>query len=159
MDDISFILNDIKYNFRVASIIRHNDKVLLHKNINDPFYTIPGGRIKILEDSISALKREFREEINAKINIKKMIAVVENFFNYENKKYHEIMFIYESDFTDINFYNTEVIKGIENKGNLQFTWKKKEDLDSLDIRPINIKKLLYSETEDFLHILDNNKSF
>lgn len=154
MNDISFMINGIKFNYRVATIIRHNDKILLHKNINDVFYAIPGGRIKLGEDSKTALKREFIEEMNAKINIKKMVSVVENFFNYDNKEYHEVMLIYESDFVDSNFYNTEIIEGIEKKGELHFVWKKIEELINLDIRPTNIKKLLCNTSESFSHIID-----
>lgn len=157
MNDISFMLNGIKFNYRVATIIRHDDKVLLHKNINDVFYAIPGGRIKSGEDSKTALKREFAEEMNAELNIKKMVSVVENFFNYDNKEYHEVMLIYESDFIDFNFYNTEVIKGIEKTEELQFVWKKIEDLNNLDIRPTNIKKLLCNTSENFSHIIDKYK--
>ena len=61
-DDITFILDGIKFNCRVATIIRNDDKVLLHKNINDDFYALPGGRIKSGEDSETALSREFTEK-------------------------------------------------------------------------------------------------
>lgn len=156
-DDITFILDGIKFNCRVATIIRNNDKVLLHKNINDDFYALPGGRIKSGEDSETALSREFTEEMNAKINIKKMVALVENFFNYDKKKYHEIMLVYECDFVDFDFYNTEFIKGIEKMGELQFVWKKIKDVENLDIRPTNIKRILCNKTENFSHIIDKNK--
>lgn len=61
--DISVILDRYKFNYRVACIIQNKDKILLHKNKEDIFYALPGGRVKIGENSISALKREFMEEI------------------------------------------------------------------------------------------------
>ena len=148
MDDVTFWLNDIKFNYRVASIIRYDNKILLHKNINEDFYALPGGRIKLREDSKTALSREFVEE---------MVAIVENFFNYDKKKYHEIMLIYECNFEDSIFYNTEVINGVEKEGKLQFVWKKIEDIDNLDIRPTSVKRILCNKTEEFLHIIDKNK--
>ena len=157
MDDVTFWLNDIKFNYRVASIIRYDNKILLHKNINEDFYALPGGRIKLREDSKTALSREFVEEMNAKINIRKLVAIVENFFNYDKKKYHEIMLIYECNFEDSIFYNTEVINGVEKEGKLQFVWKKIEDIDNLDIRPTSVKRILCNKTEEFLHIIDKNK--
>ena len=156
MNDISFILNGVKFNYRVATIIRHGEKILLHKNKNDDFYALPGGRVKLEEDSKTALHREFIEEMNAKIDIKKIIAVVENFFNYDKEKYHEIMLIYECNFVDTNFYNTEFIKGIEESGNLQFVWRKINDLDNLDIRPVNVKELLHNEEKIFSHIINKD---
>ena len=148
MEDVSFMLNNFKFNYRVATIIKHDDKILLHKNVNDIFYALPGGRIKIGEDSKTALAREFNEEMNVNINIKKMISVVENFFNYDNKEYHEVMLVYESEFVDSNLYSKDIIKGIEKEGELYFVWKKITELTNLDVRPIIIKKIICNKLEN-----------
>ena len=80
----------------------------MHKNINDDFYAIPGGRIKIGEDSISARKREVYEEIGVNVNVDKMIGLVENFFEYNGKKHHEVMIVFSSSFDkDSDLYNQE----------------------------------------------------
>ena len=155
MKDISVLIDEIKFNYRVAAVIRDNDRILLHKSKEDVFYAIPGGRIEIGEDSKTALKREFLEEINAKINIKEMIGVVENFFEYNNKKYHEIMFLYEARFVNFELCKLDTINGIENDGKLKFVWKNLTDINELDIRPISVKKILLDSESNFKHIIDD----
>lgn len=83
--DVSVMINNTKFNYRVATLIKNNNKILLHKSKEDDFYAIPGGRIMIGETSENALKREFLEEIGAKIIIKNYLGTVENFFEYNEK--------------------------------------------------------------------------
>lgn len=156
--DVSFIMSDYKFNYRVATIIRNDYKILLHKNKNDIFYAIPGGRVKIGEDSIKTLKREFLEEIGAKIKVDRMIGVVENFFTYNNKEYHELMLIYESSFEkDEGFYDKKIVKGIENDGKIEFVWKSIAEIKELDLRPKKLKDLLIDNNmKDFVHIIDKS---
>ena len=148
--DISLMIEDYRFNYRVATIIRNGDKVLLHKNENDDFYAIPGGRIKIGEDSISALKREVYEEIGVNIKVNKMIGLVENFFEYDGKKCHEVMIVFSSSFDkDSNLYNQEIIKGIEKNKQLNLVWKSFNEIKDLDVRPIKLKNIVTNKQEHF----------
>ena len=61
------------------------------------FYRCLGGGIEFQETSQDALKREFKEEINVDIEIKKFLGVSENIFTYENKPGHEIVLYYQID--------------------------------------------------------------
>lgn len=99
--DISLMINEYKFNYRVACIIKNGDKILLHKSKKDDFYALPGGRVMIGEDSASTLKREFEEEMGAKIEVKNFLGLVENFFEYNEKKYHELMLLFEAQFSAV----------------------------------------------------------
>ena len=116
MEDICVMLDGYKFNYRVAAIIKKDGKILLHKNKKDNFYAIPGGRVKVGESSIKTLKREFIEEIGKDINVKDFTGLVENFFEYNGKKYHEIMFLFNVEFVDNDLYNVEKITGLEENG-------------------------------------------
>ena len=48
--DITIDIEDYKLNVRAAGIIIHNNKVLLHKNINENHYALIGGRVEIGEN-------------------------------------------------------------------------------------------------------------
>ena len=65
--DINFKENDFTFNYRVAAIIRYQDKLLVEKNSEVDYYGLIGGRCKLGEDSITAIKREILEEINDRI--------------------------------------------------------------------------------------------
>lgn len=153
--DISVMIDNIKFNYRVATIIKNNNKILLHKSKEDNFYAIPGGRIMIGETSENALKREFIEEIGAKITIKNYLGTVENFFEYNGKKYHELMIVYESTFdSNSNFYKEERIIGLEEDGKIEFIWKTIDEIKQLDLRPLFLKENIISNTQ-ITHLINN----
>lgn len=153
--DVSVMINNTKFNYRVATLIKSNNKILLHKSKEDDFYAIPGGRIMIGETSENALKREFIEEIGAKITIKNYLGTVENFFEYNEKKYHEVMIVYESNFdSDSNFYKKERIIGLEGNGKIEFIWKTIDEIKELDLRPLFLKENIISNTP-ITHLINN----
>ena len=98
--DITLKVEDYKLNMRAAGIIIHNNKVLLHKNVNADHYAVIGGRIKIGESSYDAVKREILEETGKEVEITGYIATIENFFELKGEKYHEILFVHKAEFKD-----------------------------------------------------------
>lgn len=153
--DVSVMINNTKFNYRVATLIKNNNKILLHKSKEDDFYAIPGGRIMIGETSENALKREFVEEIGAKITIKDYLGTVENFFEYNGKKYHEVMIVYESNFdSDSHFYKKERIRGLEKDGKIEFVWKTIDEIKQLDLRPLFLKENIISNIQ-ITHLINN----
>ena len=48
-----------KFHVRVAAIIYNSDKtkIFMQKQKNKDYYMFPGGRIKLYEDSLNAIKR------------------------------------------------------------------------------------------------------
>lgn len=73
---------------------------------NQTFYRCLGGGIEFLEKSTDALKREFKEEINAEIVVKDFLGVFENIFTYNGKNAHEIIFFYSIEIPD-KYYKDE----------------------------------------------------
>lgn len=153
MEDICIMLDGYKFNYRVAAIIKKDNKVLLHKSKKDDFYAIPGGRVKAGEPSVDTLKREFKEEIGRDINIKSFAGIVENFFEYNGKKYDELMILFEAEFIDYNLYEVEKITGLEENGKIEFVWKNLNELNNLDVKPVFLKEKLI-KNEKIGHILN-----
>lgn len=61
--DLCLDVGEYIINVRVGGVIRNENKVLVHHNPKKNHVALIGGRIKMGEDSISALKREIKEEI------------------------------------------------------------------------------------------------
>lgn len=153
--DITIDVGEYKLNIRTSAIIIHNGKVLLHNNKNDNQYALIGGRIKIGEDSETALKREIMEELGKEIEINGLCAVVENFFEMNELKYHEILFIHKAEFKDVN--DKKIIKNLqnlENKDYLQYEWIDIDKIDDYNLLPIASKKVL-KENKFPVHIINN----
>ena len=146
--DIKFVNDDgIKFNFRVAAIFKNGNKVLLQKNKKSgDYYSLIGGRVKFLEDTKKAMIREIKEEVG--VNIKddelSLLEVVENFFVYDNTKFHELLFVYKVDNESINnkdnFYTLDKDKNSINK------WYDIDEAKNFDIRP-SFAKHWFADTE------------
>lgn len=102
MEDISILINDVKFNFRVGAIMTYKGSVIIEKNHKPTHGVLPGGRVKTLEDIKSALIREIQEEMHFDISNKEIVLqdIIENFFTNNNVKFHELYFVYRVELDD-----------------------------------------------------------
>ncbi len=141
--DITINVDDYKLNVRAACMIQHNNKVLVHRNINSDHYCLIGGRVKIGEDSETTIKREVKEEIGKEIEITGYIATIENFFEMKGAKYHEYMFIYQAEFKEKkDKLIEEELKNIEGKDYLKYVWLDLNKISEHPILPQVVKEIL-----------------
>lgn len=77
---------------------------------NEAFYGCLGGGIEFLEKSSDALKKEFKEEIGANINVNNFIGIHENIFSYQGKKAHELILFYSIDISSEDYREEYIIK-------------------------------------------------
>ena len=141
--DITIDIEDYKLNVRAAGIIIHNNKVLLHKNINENHYALIGGRVEIGENSADTVKREIKEELGKDVEITGYISTIENFFEMKGSKYHEIMFVHKIEFTNEEDKNIEyTMKNIEGKDYLKYEWIDLDKIDEYPLMPSIMKDIL-----------------
>lgn len=141
--DITIDVENYKLNVRAAGIIIHNNKLLVHKNINKDHYALIGGRVKIGEDSKTTIQREIKEETGKDIEILKSIATIENFFEMKNSKYHEILFVYQVEFINEEDKKIEYsLENIEGKKYQKYVWLDMDKIDEYNILPVSIKKII-----------------
>lgn len=90
------------------ALIIDKEKILVSKGYdlskNLVFYRALGGEVEFGETSQEALRREFREEIQAEITNINYLGCIENLFNFEDKPRHEIIQLYQCDFADSKIY-------------------------------------------------------
>ena len=141
--DLTIDVENYKLNVRAAGVIIHNNKVLVHKNINSDHYALIGGRVEIGEDSETTVKREVQEELGKKIEITGYISTIENFFEMKESKYHEILFIHKAEFTNKEDKQIEyILKNIEGKDYLQYEWLDLDKIEEYPLLPKIVKEVL-----------------
>ena len=141
--DLNINIEEYKLNIRSTGVIIHNNKLLTHKDSNLDHYALIGGRIKIGEDSETTIKREIKEEMGKEIETLGYIGTIENFFEADSQKYHEIMFIYKAEFIKEEDKKIETtIKNIEGEDNLTYEWIDLNKIDEYNILPIALKDIL-----------------
>lgn len=154
--DLTIDVEDYKLNIRAVVIIIHNNKILVHKNINSDHYALLGGRVKIGEDSETTAKREIKEELNKEIEITGYIGTIENFFKMSGSKFHEILFIHKAEFVNEEDKKIEyTLKNNEGEDYLQYEWL---DLDKIDKYPLlpQASKTILKENKFHAHKINND---
>lgn len=141
--DLTIDVEDYKLNIRAGVVIIHNNKVLVHRNVNSDHYALIGGRVEIGEDSASTVKREVEEETGKKIEITGYVSTIENFFEMKGSKYHEILFIHKAEFVEEEDKKIEyTLTNIEGKDYLQYEWIELVKLNDYPLVPKVVKEVL-----------------
>ncbi len=153
--DLTIDVEDYKLNIRASAIIIHNGKFLVHRNVNSDHYALIGGRVQIGEDSATTVKREIMEEMGKEIELIGYVSTIENFFELNNQKYHEIMFVHLAEFKDEEDKKIEyTIKNIEGRDYLQYEWIEISKIDEYNVVPKEIKGVL-KEMNFPIHKINN----
>jgi ADP-ribose pyrophosphatase YjhB (NUDIX family) len=123
---IRFDLPGGRFNHRSVGVLVHDGQVLLHRLVQDDFWSLPGGRVEILEPSNVTIVREFAEELGVEVRVDRLLWVVENFFHHEGMPYHELAFYYKVDLTEETHPllqdKQRVHHGIEEEVDLIYKW-------------------------------------
>ena len=143
--DISIKIDDIVLNIRVGIIFKYHEKTLIEiRKDRVGNSVIPGGRVKIDELRIDALKREIKEEmgitlIDEKIKYK---DTIEEFFDYDNKTFHEFFFVYEYEMDEEMYY--ELLKIKENQDNhlTDYIFVGYDEFDKVNLLPMKLRDLI-----------------
>ena len=108
MKDLSIMVDSVRFNYRVGLLIKKGNQILIECNDTLDYSVFPGGRVKLLEDSLGALMREIKEEMHLSLDKEKckLKALLENFYEYDDYKVHEMYILYEIEL-EKDFKNIE----------------------------------------------------
>lgn len=142
--DISLMIGDVKFNYRVGAIIEYDGKVLIERNPKLDYGVIPGGRVKTLEDVKSALVRELREEMHVNFLKRELILqnFIENFYIFNGSKTHEIYVVFRIRLRKNNpILKKEKLINYDSKANY-YEFVEIRDIDNQKIKPYVLKKFI-----------------
>ena len=131
------LISKKQFQFRPAAyaIIINDGKVLLLDTRSTGKMFLPGGGVNIGEKVEDALKREVREEVGIKIEIKKLLKFKESFFYYDPLKeaYHNFSFFFLCEAKIFEFLDNDKI----------------EDNEAVDPQWVGIKSLKVEDLQVF----------
>lgn len=128
----------------VRAIIIQSDELLTIKRVkgDETFWVFPGGGVDDGENHMVALKRECKEELGLDVEVFELMFEYE----FDNKKFGA-----QEEF----FYRCEIVGGelgtgdgpeytqpSEENGNYEPVWIKLSKIESMDVRPLEIKNKL-----------------
>ena len=133
-------------------LFRNENRILVSEGFDtikqDYYYRPLGGGIEYGESSREAVLREIKEELGVEVENLRLIGVLENIFIYEGQQGHEIVFVFDAEFTDKSFYEFDEIDGYEQEANIRFKtkWYSLDEIEKSSGRlvPEDLAKLLIS---------------
>lgn len=128
-------------------IIRDRNRIFVSEGY-DPtkssyFYRAMGGGIDFGETSFDALNREFMEEIQAELKNIRYLGCLENIFTFNGKPGHEMIQLYECDFVDPKFYQSERFEFTEGERKKTAVWVDMNRFESGELRLVPESFLSY----------------
>ena len=149
--DIDFANQENRFNVRVGGYITYKDKVLLEKSSELDFYTFAGGRVKINEDTNTAIRREIFEELGLKSISPKLMYIAENHFPWLGKRVNQLLFIYHIELNDSQYESLPDGTKIQDSKTERVYWIDKKDLKKHKCLPALIYDLPKLDVGNITH--------
>lgn len=155
-EDIKISSNNYKFKFRVAGLLIIDNKLLVVRINNSDFYFLPGGHVRLMENTKDAILREFKEETKIDTVVDRLLFVTENFFEGKLGNFHEIGFYYLLKPTsNLNLEDYSLVeKDEKDKLILDFKWVNIDNLNNF--KPEFIKKEIKNLSKEIKHIIISN---
>ena len=135
---------------RAICVFRRGDRILVSFAI-DPrtggrYARTLGGAIEFGEHAADTIRREMREELGADILNARLLGVLENIFELQGHRHHEIIFVFDADFADPTLYDRAALKVSEAACIEPATWVSIDAFgDDLPIYPRGLIEVLRRE--------------
>ena len=150
--DISYVLENEKFNYRVCAIIISDGKILAMHDERSPYYYLPGGRVQMGETAEHAVIREVEEELNISPEIIRPLWLNQSFFTEDVDKlnYHEICIYFLMDISETELLEKgERFTLQEGRHIHYFEWLSFERLSEEYFYPIFLKTGIFNFPEQF----------
>jgi ADP-ribose pyrophosphatase YjhB (NUDIX family) len=131
--------------YRAAGVALNGDLVLLQRIGDANFWCLPGGRMEMGETASDGVRREIREESGFDCDVGRLLWVVENFYEQNGARIHEIGLYFLVRFdpaTATNAYKSEFTGSEEDGTELTFRWWPVDDLGRANLKPEFFKRAL-----------------
>ena len=154
--DIQYKTDDGYFNCRVVGVCVKNNKVFLSKLKEDEYWTFIGGKSEFGEATDEAIIREYKEETGATLQINRLLAVIENFFDMDNSNWHQLIFFYLLNDDNNELEDFDGYKEVNDNSNAIYQWITLEQIDSLNIKPNCAQQILKKIPKNIVHYIDRD---
>ena len=156
--DVTFQTDVGRFNYHVAGVLIHENRLLVMTDERSPYYYLPGGRVSMKEESTMAIKREIKEELDVEVEATQLLWIVENFFveQQSQEQFHEIGMYYLLQLTeeDILKRGQEFIMNEGGYKKLSFLWLPLEKIKHLNIYPLFLKERIMNLPQVPEHLVE-----
>jgi 8-oxo-dGTP pyrophosphatase MutT (NUDIX family) len=147
-----------RFTVRAAGVCVRDNHVLLQTEERMDFWVLPGGRCEMGEQTAHTVQREMWEETGLDVTVGNLLWVMENFFEYEGKAFHEIAFYYQMTLPE-SLPPPQVqpeFTGAEGDKPLAFRWFPLADVESLRLFPAYFRHALRELPTSPVHVVHHD---
>jgi 8-oxo-dGTP pyrophosphatase MutT (NUDIX family) len=151
-----------RFCYRAAAVILDRGRVLLQEDtLAEPFWVLPGGRMEHGESGWDCIAREMREELEEDVTVERLLLFVENFFEHQGMKWHEVgLYFLVSLPEGSRFLQSDGPHwGVETEIDLKFRleWFDAEKLDGVRLLPSFLRERLRSLPEGLEYVVHRDE--
>lgn len=139
-----------RFKYRCAALIIENNHLLL-QSVYD-YWTPPGGKVAMMENTKDAVVREIYEESGQNINILKYLFTAELFYIRHQRHHHELGIYYLAESKSL-WEKGKRITGSEGGKPIQYQWVPLDELKSYNIQPAFLLDYIHHLNEAPPHII------
>jgi len=158
-NDLVFDRDNQRFNFRAVGILINNNKVLLHKINDNPYWSLPGGRVAFGESSENSVIREMQEELGVDCTILRPLWVMENFFHSFSRDTHELAFYFLLSVPDALLAKGDLFAQKEYDSTLYFQWHSLDTIEAVTLNPSFLRTALKQLPDNLCYIVHKDESF
>lgn len=143
--DLALMIDDIKLNIRVGIIFKYHDMVLIEVPRKEGWNSvIPGGRVKIDELCVDAIKREIKEEMNFDLRDEKITFLkhIESFFAFDDTIFHEFFFVYKYDVDEEDYKILKTIEENQDNHKTDYIFCRYDEFDKYNLLPLEVRDII-----------------
>ena len=126
--------------FIVRALIIRDRKILVCQTAGRDYFFLPGGHVEFSENLREALRRELYEEIGAILKEAEFIGGVENIFDQDGRKKHEISFVFHTE--------VDVRQIVSREDHVSFYWFTMQEFIDAKIAPEAMKDAILQWTAE-----------
>ena len=145
--DISIKATANEFNYRVAAMIVHGDRILVMQDEGIPHDYLPGGRVHLHEPAKTTLSRELREKLDISLPPHQLTFIAESFFTIDSTRYHEMCLYFLMEAPPELLQRGDAFTRVEGSEAHHFRWVKFEELRHLSFYPIFLKERIFTLPE------------
>lgn len=124
----------------VRALIIRDRKILVCQTVGKDYFFLPGGHVEFGESMQEALRRELVEELDARVVASSYIGSVENIFDQNDVKKHEISFVFHVDI--------DLREVISKENHISFYWLTFEEFIDANVMPPAMKDAIIEWTAE-----------
>lgn len=152
--DITWRTQDGVFKYRVAALVSNGDRLLVCEMDSLDYVFLPGGKVRLGEDTRSALARELTEELGRDLTIGSLKLIVENLYQTDQLE-HEVCLYYHVHWpVDVS---AESVNETVEPGH-RFRWIPVTELSGSTLQPAELLPALQSASDRQRHVILDRRS-